>query len=98
MKMPSRENVARLVPRVLILVLSLAMGPVLGFAQTEEDITVAYLYNFGRSVEWPASAFASSEAHFTIGIVGRPTLAENLAQATRNKNIAGREVTVRKLS
>jgi YfiR/HmsC-like len=98
MKSPSYERIARLIPGLLTVLLFLVIGPLRGLAQTEDDLTAAYLYNFGRSVEWPATAFANDDARFTIGIVGRAALTENFVQMTKGKNLAGREVSVRALS
>jgi hypothetical protein len=98
MKSRSYEKIARLIAGLLTSVLILVVGPLRSLAQTEDDLTAAYLYNFGRSVEWPATAFANDDARFRIGIVGRPELTENFAQMTKGKNLAGREVSVRALS
>ncbi len=82
---------------LLTLVLCLAAGHVRGLAQTQDDVTVAFLYNFARFVEWPPASFASADAPFTIGFVGRPALAEKLARAVQGKNAGGREFNIRSL-
>jgi hypothetical protein len=65
-------------------------------AQSQDDVTVAFLYNFARFVEWPSTAFASSSTPFEVGFLGRPMLADKFAQAVQGKNVAGREFSVRK--
>lgn len=52
---------------------------------TEYDVKAAYLYNFGRFVEWPGT---STDASFSVCILGRdpfgPILDETLANETTN--------------
>jgi hypothetical protein len=84
----------QLIPGLLALALVLVAGPIRSLGQTQDDLTVAYLYNFGRAVEWPPAAFADGDAHFTIGIVGRPKLALAFAEEARGKTVDGREVRV----
>jgi YfiR/HmsC-like len=79
------------------LLIGLGAAPVWGLAQTQDDVTVAFLYNFARFVEWPAGSFANGNAPFTIGFVGKPALAEKFTQAVQGKNVGGREFNVRKL-
>jgi len=88
----------QLIPGLLALALVLVAGPIRSLGQTQDDLTVAYLYNFGRAVEWPPAAFADGDAHFTIGIVGRPKLALAFAEEARGKTVDGREVRVLALS
>jgi hypothetical protein len=96
-------NVFRIMQRpcwlklLLALALGLGAGPARGLAQTQDDVTVAFLYNFARFVEWPPAAFADGNAPFTIGFVGRPALAEKFTQAVQGKNVNGREFAVRKV-
>lgn len=82
---------------LLTLVVLLAASQSRSFAQTQDDVTVAFLYNFARFVEWPAGAFANGDAPFTIGFVGRPALADRFSQAVQGKNVSGRDFAVRKL-
>jgi YfiR/HmsC-like len=82
---------------LLTTIVCLAASQARSLAQTQDDVTVAFLYNFARFVEWPPSSFASGDAPFVIGFVGRPALADRFAQAVQGKNVGGRELTVRKL-
>lgn len=82
---------------LLMLVVCFAASQARSFAQTQDDVTVAFLYNFARFVEWPPSAFANGDAPFTIGFVGRPALADRFSQAVQGKNVSGRDFAVRKL-
>jgi|SRR4051812_15311798 hypothetical protein len=40
-------------------------------AEAEYDVKAAYLLRFTKFVQWPRTAFASDDAPFVIGIVGR---------------------------
>ena len=82
---------------LLALVVCLGAGQVRSFAQSQDDVTVAFLYNFARFVEWPPASFANGDAPFTIGFVGRPALAEKFARAVQGKNVGGREFSIRSL-
>ena len=82
---------------LLTLLLCLAAGQTRSAAQTQDDVTVAFLYNFARFVDWPATAFPSANAPFTIGFIGRPALSEKFGQAVQGKNVGGREFSIRKL-
>src|SRR4051812_38643992 len=48
-----------------------SLGTPLLHAESEYDVKAAYLFKFTKFVEWPASAYASNDAPFVIGIVGR---------------------------
>lgn len=83
--------------KVLTLILALAAValafPTRVAAQSADDVTMGYIYNFARFIEWPASAFANASAPFTIGFVGRTALADALA-----KNVVGRKVNDRDIA
>ncbi len=81
---------------LVAMVLGLFAARPAAHAQSQEDVTVAFLYNFARFVEWPASTFSSNNAPFTIGFVGRPALAQRFTQAVQGKSVSGRELAVRK--
>lgn len=60
----------------------------------EPEIKAAYLYNFGRYVEWPPKAIAPKE--FIIGVVGDSPVVAPLGTIAASKKINGRSVTVRR--
>ena len=67
-------------------------------AQTEEGIKAAFIYNFAKFVEWPASAFGTPSAPVTIGFVGGGALADIFEQNSKGKNANGRDLLVKRLS
>ena len=49
-------------------------------AESEADVKAAYLFNFAKVIEWPASAFAGAKAPIVIGVVGRDSVGDELAR------------------
>jgi hypothetical protein len=76
------------------------------YAQSEESaeinreyaIKAAYLYQFGRYVQWPAKAFSSPEAPFVIGVLDHDSLVSNLEQIAQAKKVQDRAIQVRRFS
>jgi hypothetical protein len=61
----------------------------------EHQIKALYLYNLTKYMEWPADAFASTNAPFTIGLMAGADLRGDLVEITKGKVIGGREILVR---
>ena len=53
----------------------------------EYQIKAAYLYQFGRYVEWPAEAFPTPQARFTIGVMEKDPIAADLDEIAEAKKI-----------
>jgi hypothetical protein len=62
----------------------------------EYKIKAAYLYQFGRYVQWPSTAFSDVRAPLVIGVLGTDPLAELLDEIARTKQIEGRPIVVRR--
>src|ERR1700710_2605738 len=54
-------------------------------ALTEYQVKALCVVNFARYTEWPATAFADTNAPLVIGIIGEPNLQNSLQSATSNK-------------
>ena len=67
-------------------------------ASRERQIKAAYLYQFGRYVQWPAKAFSSPKAPFVIGILKDDTIAAELDQVAQVKRIENRPIQIRRFS
>jgi hypothetical protein len=67
-------------------------------ANREHRIKAAYLYQFGRYVEWPAKAFSSAKAPFVIGVLEQDPLVPYLEQIAGVKKIQDRPIQIRRLS
>jgi len=63
---------------------------------TEYQVKAAYLFNFGRFVEWPANAFASPGAPFVIGIFGEDPFGALIDDAVRGESLDGHPLVVRR--
>jgi hypothetical protein len=85
---------------------ALALGPVLGiaparaqgFAVTEPEMKAAFLYKFGKFVDWPAASFSSPAAPLELCVVGADAVAKALAETVRGKTIAERPLLVHRPS
>lgn len=60
----------------------------------EPEIKAAYLYNFGRYVEWPPAAIGPRE--FVVGVVGDSPIIAPLATIAGTKKVNNRSITLRR--
>jgi len=67
-------------------------------ASREHRIKAAYLYQFGRYVDWPAKSFSSPKAPFVIGVLDQDPLIPDLDQIARIKKIQDRPIKIRRFS
>ena len=73
-------------------------------AQSDDDsdvnreylIKAAYLYQFGRYIQWPAHAFAHDGSPLVIGVLGTDPFSGVLEKIARTKRIEGRPIAVRR--
>ena len=63
----------------------------------EYQVKAAYLFNFAKFVEWPASAFPGAGAPRVIGIIGKGPFGEAF-EALAGRSAKGRKVQVRHVS
>lgn len=68
--------------------------PISLFSQqfTEYELKAAYLFNFGKFVQWPAESFKKPSDPFIIGIYGTNPFGEILQQTIQNKTLQNRPV------
>jgi hypothetical protein len=64
----------------------------------ENRIKAAYLFQFGRYVEWPAEAFAGPQSPFRIGVLGDDPVAADLLLIAQTKKVQDRPIEVQKCS
>jgi hypothetical protein len=64
---------------------------------SENEVKAAYLYNFAKYVEWPASVFSRENTPLTICIVGSSPLNE-VIETLAGKNIKNRRLVIRQFS
>jgi hypothetical protein len=64
---------------------------------SEFQVKAAFIVNFARFVEWPASAFDAPSAPFVMGILGDDPFGTDLDQAVRDKMIGGHPILVKRI-
>lgn len=64
---------------------------------TEAQIKSAYLYSFGKFVEWPSSAAAAGK-NFPICVLGRDPFGTTLDDVLKNASVGGQDVVARRIS
>ncbi len=67
-------------------------------APTEEQVKIAFLYNFVRFVEWPPDALRKTGDSFSIGILGKNVFGQELEQALAGKTIMDKKLVLRRLN
>jgi hypothetical protein len=65
---------------------------------SEYQVKAAFLYNFGKFVEWPTNDFASTNTPLLIGIYGENPFGNDLPAVIQNKYIDGHPVITREVS
>lgn len=62
------------------------------------NVKAAFLYNFGRYVEWPQEAFAGKDGPFVIGIFGENPFGTVLDRIAKAKTVQDRRIEVRNIN
>jgi hypothetical protein len=65
---------------------------------SEYQVKAAYLYNFGRFVEWPAQVTSAKTGSFTICILGEDPFSRALDATLAGETIGNQKVTARRIS
>ncbi len=63
----------------------------------EYQVKAAFLYNFTKFTDWPASAFASTNAPIVIGVVGEDPFGQLLDETVKGELVRNRPLVVRRL-
>jgi hypothetical protein len=64
---------------------------------SEYLIKAGFIYNFGKLVEWPGSAFPQSSSPLVIGVLGNDNFAATLEHVVDGKKIDARPFVVKRL-
>jgi hypothetical protein len=64
---------------------------------TEYQVQAAYLYNFGKFVQWPGAATGGSTGAFTICILGDDTLGPVLSATVIGGTVGGKTVAAKRI-
>jgi hypothetical protein len=66
--------------------------------QYEYNVKAAFLYSFGRYVEWPKDAFDERSGAFVIGVCGEDPIGQVLDRIAQSKTIQGRRIIIQKMA
>jgi YfiR/HmsC-like len=64
----------------------------------EFQVKAAYLYNFGKFVEWPAGIPAGQNDSFVVCVLGKDPFGPTLDSTFANERIGGKSVLARRIS
>jgi hypothetical protein len=81
----------------MIAALVLRAGPAEGAevkAPSEYQVKAVFLFNFAQFVDWPASAFADSQAPLVIGVLGEDPFGAYLDETVRGEKVNNRPLIV----
>jgi hypothetical protein len=65
-----------------------------GQVATEYQVKAAFLFNFAKFVEWPASSFANASAPLRICVLGPDPFGEQLRDIVNEKMVNGRRFEI----
>jgi len=60
-------------------------------------VKAAYIYNFGKFVTWPDTAFQDESAPVVIGVIGSQSFVDILDDTVRGKTVRGRKLLVKRV-
>lgn len=102
MRRPPRTAASLILALVLALALHVAPLPPVPVSAAEAaavepaELKAAFLVNFARYTEWPASRFEHAASPLVVAVIGDPEVAEELAEiAERTDSIGGHPLEVR---
>jgi hypothetical protein len=96
---PHTRAVSGLKAALLLAVALCAFAPFSSAAETrtEAEVKAAFLFNFTKFVQWPPSAFETSNSPLSICIYGDDPFGKTLDQLIEGEAIGGRKVVVERL-
>ena len=65
---------------------------------TDYEVKAAYLYNFGRFVEWPEKAAANQGGPFTVCVLGQDPFGPSLDATLAGETIGGKTIVAKRIS
>ncbi len=65
---------------------------------TDYEVKAAYLYNFGRFVEWPGKVAAAQGGSFTVCVLGRDPFGPSLDAALAGETVGGKTIVAKRIS
>jgi YfiR/HmsC-like len=65
---------------------------------TDYEVKAAYLYNFGRFVEWPGKVAAAQGGSFTVCVLGQDPFGPRLDATLAGETIGGKTIVAKRVS
>jgi hypothetical protein len=65
---------------------------------TDYDVKAAYLYNFGRFIEWPETVTATQGDPFTVCVLGQDPFGPRLDATLAGETIGGKIIVAKRIS
>lgn len=62
---------------------------------SEYEVKAAYLYNFIKFIQWPATAFETKDSEFVIGIYGFDPFKNTLKEVLANNTVQNRKIVIK---
>lgn len=78
----------------LLVFVAIPWGRAQSDAATEYQVKAAFVYNFAKFVEWPASAFAGNSGTIRFCVLGESLVGPDLSRITQGKAVRGHPVQV----
>ena len=78
------------------LVLALLLPGVAAAQAPEYDLKAAFLFNFAKFVEWPASAFAGDRAPLTLCVYGEDPFGPTLDRVVQGERVGERTLLIQR--
>ena len=95
-RVPGRGRGLRWLVLLTLMALSGAPTRAQDKSAPEYQVKAGFLYNFAKLTEWPAAAFADTNAPLVIGVLGKDPFGRVLDDTVKEKWIEGRKVIVRR--
>jgi hypothetical protein len=74
--------------------LLIGLAPLHAQPSREYQIKAAFIFNFAQFTEWPANAFAATNAPIVIGVLGTNPFAGFLENTVQNESVRGHPLVV----
>jgi hypothetical protein len=71
-------------------------GPARSAPASEYQVKAAFLFNFAKFVEWPATAFPDANTPLVIGVLGQDPFGSYLDDTVRGEHINNRQLVVQR--
>jgi len=95
--MPNKSSYRLFVVHIIFVLLGIIPCGAVAQESLKHTVEAAFLFKFGRFVEWPATAFASATSPFNLCIVGEDPFGSTLDKVVKGETINGRTIYIHRL-